>query len=190
MKTFNNLRPTLILIACAFLLSLFSQPSYAKTEYRSISWAWCIWDCEYYGDYPSSDEALAAYNTFVDQSYNQCLASKAGAECGTGCSKNNSYNAAVMTAGLTTILSGQPNFLSTTSNIRTAYGPPCKGDPGIGTVVGDSGGGIATYGKDLCPDSGGWAVGRDPATTYVDTPSGQVTAYTVWCWRDVPDCPT
>jgi len=188
-------RSALLILAFAFVIGLFHQPAIAKTEYRSISWAWCIWDCEYTGDYKSSDEVLAAWNAAIDQDYNQCMASARGAECGGGCYKNNYYGATMMSPGNTTILNGQPNWLITTSGQSTSYSPSCNGQPSRTTTTANNGG-IATYGKNQCPGSGGWSAAGANFTSvdglpgYTTSNVGQISKYDLWCHREIPDCPT
>ena len=178
-----------LIVICTLALSLFSSNASAKTEYRSFTWAWCIWgDCGNTGDYETSDAALDAWNASIDQQYSQCLASAAGAECGSGCRKSNHYNASIPAAGLTVIMNGQGNWLMTVTNVSTYFGPSCKGQPGSSGTTDDGGASIATYGKDMCPTQGGWSMHSGPAT-YVDVNGQQIQSRAQWCQREVPDCP-
>jgi YD repeat-containing protein len=168
------------LLLCA--LFLWIQPAVAKKEYREIAWAWCLYDCGNSGDFDSPQAVLDKLNADVNQQYDQCVA--ATSNCQGSCYKVNRYNLAP--AGGFAIVNGISTFQNTRLNISTSFVPACGSAPAQ-TTVGDPGGGVAVYGKTLCP-SGDWSEKADNvSSTIVD--GVQTPTSTKSCQAEIPDPP-
>lgn len=166
--------------SCALILCV--NAALAKQEYREIAWAWCLVDCGSSGDFESPQAAIDALNAYVNQRYDQCVAS--AQNCGNGCYKVNRYNLAP--AGGFAIVNGVSTWQTTRTNISTSYVPACNSVPAQ-TTIGDPGGGTAVYGKSLCP-SGDWSEKTvNPSTVIVD--GMETTTVTKSCQAEIPDPP-
>jgi YD repeat-containing protein len=170
-------------LAGALALALGASSSvWAKKEYRDVTWAWCLYDCGNSGDFNSPQEVFDAVNAYINQTYDQCVAT---APCGSGCWKLNRYN--VVPTGGFRIYNGISTYQGNTSNIATSFTAACP-QRAAETIVTDYGntGGLAAYGKTYCPN--GWSPATGNHTTVVI--NGQQTgSSSIWCEREIPEAP-
>ncbi|MBX3475899.1 MAG: RHS repeat protein [Planctomycetes bacterium] len=169
-------------IALFVALLFVAQPAAAKKEFREIAWSWCLWDCGNSGEYESPAALFEAMNAYIDQTFDQCVASTS--ECRGSCYKINRWNPAP--AGGFAIFNGTSTFQTTRSNFSTSFTPSCGGNPSQTLVTDIGGASVAAYGRTHCP--AGWSF-TATSYTYVSIDGQQTPTAQTWCELEIPEPP-